>query len=66
MHDAILNEQIEYYRARAQEYDVSIKDAADLLAPGRDLLLKLGRFDSILELASGTGIWTETLIQMGN
>ena len=66
MNDAILTEQIEYYRARAQEYDESITDAADLLAPGKDLLLKLGRFDSILELACGTGIWTETLLQMGN
>jgi 2-polyprenyl-3-methyl-5-hydroxy-6-metoxy-1,4-benzoquinol methylase len=29
------------------------------------LLLNLGKFDSILELACGTGIWTETLLQMG-
>ena len=65
MNDPILNEQIEYYRARAQEYDESIVDAIDLLEPGKDLLLKLGKFDSILELACGTGIWTETLLQMG-
>ena len=65
MNNSILNEQIEYYRARAQEYDESIVDAIDLLEPGKDLLLKLGKFDSILELACGTGIWTETLLQMG-
>jgi demethylmenaquinone methyltransferase/2-methoxy-6-polyprenyl-1,4-benzoquinol methylase len=66
MNDSILEEQIQYYRARAQEYDASIVEATDLLAPGRILLLNLGTFDSILELACGTGIWTETLLQMGN
>ena len=66
MSDPILNEQIEYYRARAQEYDESIAGVSDLLESGRNLLLKLGKFDSILELACGTGIWTETLLQMGN
>jgi Trans-aconitate methyltransferase len=66
MSDSILDEQIKYYRARAQEYDESIAGATDLLASGKMLLLKLGRFDSILELACGTGIWTEILLQMGN
>jgi demethylmenaquinone methyltransferase/2-methoxy-6-polyprenyl-1,4-benzoquinol methylase len=61
-----LNEQIEYYRARAKEYDESIAGVSDLLESGRLLLLKLGRFDSILELACGTGVWTKTLLQMGN
>src|SRR4026208_645508 len=66
MNDSILDEQIQYYRARAQEYDASIVEATDLLAPGKILLLNLGKFDSILELACGTGIWTETLLQMGD
>jgi ubiquinone/menaquinone biosynthesis C-methylase UbiE len=66
MKDTILNEQIEYYRARAQEYDESIAGVSDLLESGRGLLLKLGKFDSILELACGTGIWTETLLQIGS
>jgi len=65
MSDSILNEQIEYYRARAQEYDESISEAVDLLKPGKELLLQLGKFDSILELACGTGMWTETLTHMG-
>jgi SAM-dependent methyltransferase len=62
----VLDEQIEYYRARAREYDESISGATDLLAPGKVLLLKLGKFDFVLELACGTGIWTETLLRMGN
>jgi len=66
MNNSILEEQIEYYRARAQEYDESIAGVSDLLESGRNLLLKLGKFDSILELACGTGIWTETLLQMGS
>ena len=66
MSDPILDEQIEYYRARAQEYDESISAATDLLAPGKILLRDLGKFDTILELACGTGIWTETLLKMGN
>ena len=45
MSDPILNEQIEYYRARAQEYDESIAGVSDLLESGRNLLLKLGKFD---------------------
>ena len=65
MNKSILDEQIEYYRARAQEYDESIAEAFDLLSPGKDLLLAMGKFDSILELACGTGIWTETLLHMG-
>lgn len=65
MNDPILDEQINYYRARAQEYDASISDATELVELGKPLLLALGKFDSILELACGTGIWTEFLIQMG-
>jgi ubiquinone/menaquinone biosynthesis C-methylase UbiE len=66
MNDPILDEQIEYYRARAQEYDESIAEASDMVRLGKSLLLNLGIFDSILELACGTGIWAETLLQMGN
>ena len=66
MNGSVLADQIEYYRARAQEYDASIAGAADLLVPGKDLLLNLGQFDQILELACGTGIWTEMLLRMGN
>lgn len=66
MNDPILDEQINYYRARAQEYDASIADAKELVELGKPLLRALGKFDSILELACGTGIWTKLLLQMGN
>lgn len=66
MSDPILNEQIEYYRARAREYDESIAVASEMMRRGKSLLRNLGKFNSILELACGTGIWTETLLQMGN
>lgn len=62
----ILTEQISYYRARADEYDESISSRLEAFATGKDLLAKLGTFDQILELACGTGIWTETLLKMGN
>ena len=64
MSASILNQQIEYYRARAQEYDQSIASGAEMFELGKSILLKLGRFDSILELAYGTGICTETLTKV--
>lgn len=65
MSDPILNDQIKYYRARAKEYDESISSAFELFKAGKILLTNLGRFDQILELACGTGFWTETLLKMG-
>ena len=62
----ILTDQINYYRARADEYDESISSGLETFARGKDLLSKLGTFDQILELACGTGVWTETLLKMGN
>lgn len=62
----ILSEQINYYRARADEYDESISSGQELFNMGKSLVLKLGTFDKILELACGTGVWTETLLKMGN
>ncbi len=66
MSNPILNEQIAYYRARAKEYDASISSAFELFEAGKTLLLNLGKFDTILELACGTGFWTGTLLKMGN
>jgi len=66
MSNDILNEQIAYYRARAREYDRSISSAFELFEAGKALLLNLGKFNSILELACGTGFWTETLLNMGD
>ncbi len=58
----LLGEQIAYYRARANEYD-----GTEPLAEGDDgpaLRAALQRFEprgSVLELACGTGRWTEEL-----
>jgi ubiquinone/menaquinone biosynthesis C-methylase UbiE len=71
--DDILREQVDYYRARAQEYDQSILEA-DFFASGGEneeggalavaarRLSALGPFERALELACGTGIWTQVLV----
>jgi demethylmenaquinone methyltransferase/2-methoxy-6-polyprenyl-1,4-benzoquinol methylase len=61
----ILQEQIEYYRARAQEYDRSISGAVPVFEPAIHMLLQLGTFKQVLELACGTGFWTKILLQIG-
>jgi ubiquinone/menaquinone biosynthesis C-methylase UbiE len=76
--DDILQEQIAYYRARAAEYDewfyrVGRYDyGADLNAQWfgeadtvRAALRVLAPAGDVLELACGTGIWTEELIKIG-
>lgn len=65
MENKILDEQIEYYRARAGEYDESIAGFNDAFLPAEAMLQGLGKFDHILELACGTGFWTEELLKMG-
>lgn len=65
MKNNILADQIEYYRARAGDYDESTASFDDAFAPAKSMLKELGQFDHILELACGTGFWTETLLQMG-
>jgi SAM-dependent methyltransferase len=65
--DALVREQIEYYRARAPEYDVTSSPPCDPLAPyerqiemGLDGFRPTGR---VLEIASGTGVWTVHLLR---
>jgi demethylmenaquinone methyltransferase/2-methoxy-6-polyprenyl-1,4-benzoquinol methylase len=75
--DGILRQQIDYYRARAGEYDewfyrLGRYDRGETL--NRQwfdevevvvrALRALGRIDHALELAAGTGIWTAHLAQM--
>lgn len=58
--DALLAEQVAYYRARAPEYDRVYAEREDL----RDLLTVTDGFPitgDVLELACGTGQWTGTL-----
>src|SRR5579883_2327372 len=64
----VLDEQIAYYRARAQEYDASIGATTRLPAnfvDAHSILRQAGAFEQVLELACGTGIWAQTLVQIG-
>jgi demethylmenaquinone methyltransferase/2-methoxy-6-polyprenyl-1,4-benzoquinol methylase len=74
-HDRIVAEQIEYYRERAPEYDewymreglfAERDDKAEWFAEVelvRGALDEFGPSGRILELASGTGWWTERLAE---
>jgi len=76
--DAVLNEQLSYYRARAREYDdgwygVGDHDLGPMLgaswrANTSELLDALDCFaptGEVLELAAGTGIFTEAILRHG-
>ena len=62
----IFHEQIEYYRARAEEYDRSISGAIPVFEPAVHMLIQLGKFSQVLELACGTGFWTKHLLQISD
>lgn len=78
MIDKIIQEQIAYYRARGNEYDEWFY-RLDRYDRGEEInrrwfnevdvvkqaLQKVGQNDKILELASGTGIWTQELLNIG-
>jgi SAM-dependent methyltransferase len=59
--DALIAEQIDYYRARAPEYDETFRGSHDpALVAALDDLKPRGR---VLELAAGTGAWTEAIVR---
>jgi demethylmenaquinone methyltransferase/2-methoxy-6-polyprenyl-1,4-benzoquinol methylase len=60
---ALLAEQVAYYRARAGEYDATSPLIHDLESRTRlvDALTEFGPRGRVLELACGTGQWTEVL-----
>lgn len=74
----LLHEQIAYYRARAGEYDEWFyrqgrydhgpelnRQWADEVALVRQALHAIGPVTDVLELACGTGIWTQELSRIG-
>ncbi|MDZ8223424.1 MULTISPECIES: class I SAM-dependent methyltransferase [unclassified Nostoc] len=78
MTDNILEQQIQYYRARANEYDEwfyrqgrydrGVQDNQrwfNEVAVIKNTLHQIGVVDDILELACGTGIWTQELLNIG-
>lgn len=78
MSDDLLKEQLDYYRARAQEYDESVQQTGRFAAPepvnpdvdrewaqAVTALHTLKPVDSVLELACGTGLWTQELVKIG-
>jgi 2-polyprenyl-3-methyl-5-hydroxy-6-metoxy-1,4-benzoquinol methylase len=60
--DEVLADQIDYYRRRAGEYDVTAygKVAAARTRIAR-LVAEMGPTGRVLEIACGTGLWTEAL-----
>ncbi|KAF3889767.1 MULTISPECIES: class I SAM-dependent DNA methyltransferase [Nostocales] len=78
MTDSILQEQIAYYSARANEYDewfyrIGRYDRGEELNQRwfneagviRNALYQIGNVERVLELACGTGIWTQELLKIG-
>ncbi|PIG91346.1 class I SAM-dependent methyltransferase [Gloeocapsopsis sp. IPPAS B-1203] len=74
-----IQEQISYYDARAKEYDewfyrIGRYDRGwelnqrwfDEVAVLKNALQQVGKVESILELACGTGIWTQELLKLGD
>jgi SAM-dependent methyltransferase len=65
--DATLNEQIAYYRARATEYDATLVGDVEALSQRfADLLQDLDPRGEVLEIACGTGLWTQHLVRMAD
>lgn len=76
--DDVLKEQLAYYNARAREYDESLQGIGSNGAAQSEYekanqewlhivnaLRALGPVDDVLELACGTGIWTQELTTIG-
>jgi trans-aconitate methyltransferase len=71
--EALLADQVRYYRARAAEFDQSVyrtdSDGAELpKSPADDerLVRSLGLSGDVLELACGTGSWTQHIARVAD
>jgi ubiquinone/menaquinone biosynthesis C-methylase UbiE len=72
MNDAILREQMRYYRERAPEYDSSILGEDDASADPQaqefralpQIIARLTPCEQALELACGTGMWTRHVLEV--
>lgn len=78
MTEQTIQEQIAYYKARAKEYDewfyrIGRYDRGseinqrwfDETAALKNVVQQVGTVESVLELACGTGIWTQELAKLG-
>ena len=62
MNDEVLAEQVDYYRRRASEYDATAYgDVAAARTRIARLVAQMRPAGSVLEIACGTGLWTEVL-----
>jgi 2-polyprenyl-3-methyl-5-hydroxy-6-metoxy-1,4-benzoquinol methylase len=60
--DEVLSDQLDYYRRRASEYDVTAYGSvAAFRARIARLMAEMDPSGRVLELACGTGVWTEAL-----
>jgi demethylmenaquinone methyltransferase/2-methoxy-6-polyprenyl-1,4-benzoquinol methylase len=63
--EELLAGQVDYYRRRAKEYDAtSYGDLAAARARIARLVAQMQPAGSVLEIACGTGLWTEALADM--
>ena len=67
MTDEVLAEQLDYYRRRAGEYDATAYgDVAAARARIARLVAGLRPAGNVLEVACGTGLWTEALARLAD
>jgi ubiquinone/menaquinone biosynthesis C-methylase UbiE len=68
MEQHILDQQMTYYRKRAQEYDETTGQTEEIqraFVRARELLQQHAPWEQMLELACGTGTWTRALLPLG-
>jgi 2-polyprenyl-3-methyl-5-hydroxy-6-metoxy-1,4-benzoquinol methylase len=65
--DEVLADQVDYYRRRASEYDVTAyNDVAAARVRIARLVAEMRPTGRVLEIACGTGLWTEALARLAD